>query len=62
VKTPIDTKDVSRLFKNAARKLQRSGAIDFEVREGKPSKIRFDNLRKFLRKFSNKWGLNMLNT
>jgi hypothetical protein len=33
VKTPIDTKDVSRLFKNAARKLQRSGAIDFEVRE-----------------------------
>ena len=55
-KKPVNTKDVSRLFKNAARTLQRSGAMDFEVREGKPSEIRFYNLRKFFRKYANQMG------
>jgi integrase len=55
-KKPVNSKDVSRIFNKAARKLRKSGAIDFEVREGKPSEIRLYNLRKFFRKFANQMG------
>jgi site-specific recombinase XerD len=47
---PLDPKDISRTFKITARKLASSGALKYEVREGKPSEIRFYVLRKFFRK------------
>jgi hypothetical protein len=47
---PVNTKDMSRAFKIAARKLEQTGAMKFEVRKGKPSEIRFYTLRKFFRK------------
>jgi len=53
---PVNVKDVSRAFRMAARKLKKSGAIDFEVREGKPSELRFYTLRKFFRKQAHQIG------
>ncbi len=53
---PVNVKDMSRAFRLAARKLEESGAIDFEVRKGKPSELRLYNLRKFFRKQSHQMG------
>jgi site-specific recombinase XerC len=53
---PVNVKDMSRAFRLAARKLEESGAIDFEVRKGKPSELRLYNFRKFFRKFANQMG------
>jgi hypothetical protein len=53
----INVKDVSRAFRMAARKLEESGALKFEIREGKPSELRLYNLRKFFRKYANQMGL-----
>lgn len=36
---PVNVKDMSRAFRLAARKLEKSGAIDFEVRQGKRAQI-----------------------
>jgi len=41
---PINTKDVSGIFRRAARTLEETGAIKFEVRERKPSELRLYNL------------------
>lgn len=48
----INVKDESRAFRMAARKLEESGALTFEIREGKPSELRLYNLRKFFRKYA----------
>jgi site-specific recombinase XerC len=53
----VNAKDVSRAFRMAARKLEESGALNFEIREGKPSELRLYNLRKFFRKYANQMGL-----
>jgi hypothetical protein len=53
---PVNVKDMSRAFRLAARKLEESGAIDFEVRKGKPSELRLYNFRKFFKKFANQMG------
>jgi len=53
----VNVKDVSRAFRMAARKLEESGALTFEIREGKPSELRLYNLRKFFRKYANQMGL-----
>jgi site-specific recombinase XerD len=53
---PVNVKDMSRAFRLAARKLEKSGAIDFEVRQGKPSELRLYSLRKFFRKYANQMG------
>jgi integrase len=57
---PVNVKDISRAFRLAARKLERSGAIDFEVREGKPSELRLYNLRKFFRKYAIQMGFEVV--
>jgi DNA-directed RNA polymerase subunit L len=48
---------MSRAFRLAARKLEKSGAIEYEIREGKPSELRLYNLRKFFRKYANQMGV-----
>lgn len=53
---PVNVKDMSRAFRLAARKLEESGAIDFEVRQGKPSELRFYSLRKWFSKQANQMG------
>jgi hypothetical protein len=58
---PVNVKDVSRAFRMAARKLEKSGALDFEIRKGKPSELRFYTLRKFFRKFANQMGFEHVN-
>lgn len=58
---PVNVKDVSRAFRMAARKLEKRGAIDYEVREGKPSELRFCTLRKFFRKYANQMGFEHVN-
>jgi len=60
-KQAINTKDVSRVFKLSAQKLEKSGAIKYEVRERKPSEIRLYNLRKFFRKYANQMGFENVN-
>jgi integrase len=57
---PINEKDMSRAFRLGARKLEESGAIKFEVREGKPSELRLYNLRKFFRKYSQQMGIEVV--
>jgi integrase len=57
---PVNVKDVSRAFRLAARKLQESGAITYEVREGKPSELRLYNLRKFFRKYAIQMGFGVV--
>jgi len=57
----VSVKDMSRAFRLAARKLEQSGAISFEVREGKPSELRFYTLRKFFRKYANQMGFEHVN-
>jgi hypothetical protein len=52
---------MSRAFRLAARKLEKSGAIEFEIREGKPSELRLYNLRKFFRKYANQMGFENVN-
>jgi site-specific recombinase XerC len=52
----VNVKDVSRAFRMAARKLEESGALNFEIREGKPSELRLYILRKFFRKYANQLG------
>jgi hypothetical protein len=54
-------KDVSRAFRMAARKLEKSGALHYEIREGKPSELRFYTLRKFFRKYANQMGFEHVN-
>jgi hypothetical protein len=58
---PVNVKDVSRAFRMAARKLEKSGTIKFEIREGKPSELRFYTLRKFFRKYANQMGFEHVN-
>ena len=58
---PVNTKDVSRVFQLAAQKLEKSGALDYEVRKGKPSELRLYNLRKFFRKYANQMGFENVN-
>jgi integrase len=58
---PVSVKDMSRAFRLAARKLEQSGAIDFEIRKGKPSELRFYTLRKFFRKYANQMGFEHVN-
>lgn len=53
---PISVKAMSRAFRLSARKLEESGALDYEIREGKPSELRLYNLRKFFRKYANQMG------
>jgi hypothetical protein len=53
----VNVKDMSRAFRLAARKLEKSGAIEYEIREGKPSELRLYNLRKFFRKYANQMGV-----
>ena len=53
---PVNVKDMSRAFRLAARKLEKSDAIDYEVRQGKPSELRLYNLRKFFRKYASQMG------
>lgn len=45
----------------AARKLEKSGALHYEIREGKPSELRFYTLRKFFRKYANQMGFEHVN-
>jgi integrase len=59
-KKPVNVKDMSRAFRLAARKLEKSGAIDFEIREGKPSELRLYNLRKFFRKYAIQMGFEVV--
>ena len=58
---PVNVKDMSRAFRLAARKLEKSGAIEFEVRKGKPSELRLYNLRKFFRKHASQMGFENVN-
>jgi len=58
---PANVKDLSRAFKLAARKLEKTGAIDFEIRRGKPSELRFYTLRKFFRKQAHQLGFGNVN-
>jgi antitoxin component of RelBE/YafQ-DinJ toxin-antitoxin module len=58
---PANVKDLSRAFKLAARKLEKTGAIDFEIRRGKPSELRFYTLRKFFRKQAHQMGFENVN-
>ena len=58
---PVNSKDISRSFRLAARKLEKSGAINYQVREGKPSELRFYTLRKFFRKYANQMGFEHVN-
>ena len=58
---PVNTKDVSRVFQLAAQKLEKSGALDYEIRKGKPSELRLYNLRKFFRKYANQMGFENVN-
>ena len=58
---PVNTKDVSRVFQLAAQKLEKSGALDYEVRKGKPSEIRLYTLRKFFRKYAIHMGFENVN-
>jgi integrase len=58
---PVSVKDMSRAFRLAARKLEQSGAIRYEVRQGKPSELRLYTLRKFFRKYANQMGFEHVN-
>jgi integrase len=58
---PVNVKDVSRAFRLGARKLEKTGALHFEVREGKPSELRLYVLRKFFRKYANQMGFEHVN-
>ena len=58
---PANVKDLSRAFKLAARKLEKTGAINFEIRQGKPSELRFYTLRKFFRKQAYQMGFENVN-
>jgi len=59
-KKSVNVKDMSRAFRLAARKLEKSGAIEFEVRKGKPSELRLYNLRKFFRKYAIQMGFEVV--
>jgi hypothetical protein len=48
---------MNRAFRLAARKLEKSDAIEYKIREGKPSELRLYNLRKFFRKYANQMGV-----
>jgi hypothetical protein len=52
---------VSRAFRLGARKLEKSGALKYEVREGKPSELRLYNLRKYFRKYDNQMEFEHVN-
>lgn len=50
---PINTKNMSRSFQHSARKLQKTGNLNYEIREnGKPSEIRLYTLRKFFKRMT----------
>lgn len=54
---PINTKNTSRSFQHSARKLQKTGALNYEIREnGKPSEIRLYTLRKFFKRMTKEIG------
>jgi integrase/uncharacterized coiled-coil protein SlyX len=60
-KKPVSVKAMSRAFRLAARKLEESGALNYEIRKGKPSELRLYNLRKFFRKYANQMGFENVN-
>jgi hypothetical protein len=51
---------MSRAFRLSAKKLEESGALKYEIREGKPSELRLYNLRKFFRKFAIQMGFEVV--
>ena len=53
--------NVSKIFSKCAKKLAKTGAINFKIRERKPSELRLYNLRKFFRKFANQMGFEHVN-
>jgi hypothetical protein len=57
---PVNVKDISRAFRLAGRKLEESGAVKYEIRQGKPSELRLFNLRKFFRKYANQMGFEVV--
>jgi site-specific recombinase XerC len=57
---PVNVKDMSRAFRLSLRKLEESGALKYEIREGKPSELRLYNLRKFFRKFAIQMGFEIV--
>lgn len=60
-KTPINTKNMSRAFRETAKKLNETGAIKYKIRKGKPSELRLYNLRKYFRKMANQMGFEHVN-
>jgi integrase len=49
--TPINIKNLSRAFQTSARRLRKTGALSYEIREkGKPSELRLYTLRKFFKR------------
>ncbi len=58
---PADVKAMSRAFRLAARKLEESGALKYEIRLSKPSELRLYNLRKFFRKYAHQMSFENVN-
>lgn len=58
---PVNTKNISRAFRLAARMLEKTGAINYKIRKGKPSELRLYNLRKYFRIFANQMGFEHVN-
>ncbi len=54
--TPLKTAAFSSQFNKTARKLKKTGVLEFEVREGKPSELRLYSLRKFFEKYAHNAG------
>jgi integrase len=58
---PISVKSESSRFRYSAQKLEKIGALKFEIRKNKPSELRLYNLRKFFRKYANQMGFENVN-
>lgn len=59
---PLIEKNLSRVFREKARILCKSGSVIYEIRPlGKPSELRLYNLRKYFRKFANQMGFEHVN-
>ena len=53
--------NLSKTFNHCARELFKTGAINYKIREGKPSELRIYNLRKYFRKMANQMGFEHVN-
>jgi hypothetical protein len=58
----INTKDVSRTFKQTAQELERKRKITYEVKKGKPSELRLYSLINFYRKNAKYYLTELKNT